>query len=186
MGLRLDVPLEPRWIALGFGIECKVRPLSSATVASVQAKAARLAREMMTAAEAEKLAGLVEAKDLSEDDLRAGLTEMYLAIVLGQATIMEWTGFFDRPGRAAAVTDDNIAAAMRLPLVGPRFVGEFFRPYAPLVEEGNGSALPQPGSMTAAPITAGAAEPSAPIPASSAATARRRSKARTAPKAAPR
>jgi len=184
-GLRIDLPQEPFWIALGYNIEMKCRPLTSATIGSLQAKAARLAREMTTVAEAEKLAAVVDAKDLSDDEIRHGLAEMYTAILLGQAVIIEWSGIFGATG-AAPVNDETIAAAMRLPLIGPRFLAEYFRPYGLAVEEGNGSASRPAGSMAATRTTAGDAEPKETTPATSAGTARPRSKARTRRKATPR
>ncbi|MBX3488865.1 hypothetical protein [Parvibaculum sp.] len=184
-GLRIDLPQQPFWIALGYNIEMKCRPLSSATIGSLQAKAARLAREMTTLAEAEKLAAVVDAKDLSDDEIRAGLGEMYTAVLIGQAVIVEWSGVF--AGAAAApVNDETVAAAMRLPLIGPRFLAEYFRPYGLVVEEGNGSAPPPAGSRAAAPTIATDAEHSETTPAGNAATARPPSKGRTRRKGKPR
>ena len=185
-GLRIDLPQAPFWVALGFNIEIKCRPISSATIGSLQAKAARLAREMTTAAEAEKLAAVVDAKDLSEEEIRAGLSEMYLAVLLGQAVIMEWTGIFGAGAAPQPVNDETVAAAMRMPLIGPRFLAEYFRPYGLVVEEGNGSAPPPNGSTAAAPNTAGAAAPKETTPDSSAGTARPPSRGRTRPKGRPR
>lgn len=138
MAVRLSLPKEPYWIDLGYGCRHRVRPATTALTASLQAKAERLARQMTEPAEAERLAGIIDAKDLSEEDVRHGLFQLYLAILVAQAVTVEWTGYEDETGAAPPVTDDNVAAAMRLPFMAKAFIAAYFAPYEAMAEEGKG------------------------------------------------
>ncbi len=154
MSVRLSMPREPYWIALGFGVRHRVRPASTALVATLKAKADRLAREMMDPVEAERLAGIMDAKDLSQEDLFAGLFRLYLAILVCQAATLEWEGYEDGDGNPLPVTDDNVAAAMRLPLISDAFLSKYFEPFAAAAEEGKGSGSSPNGTMAGGRPTA--------------------------------
>ncbi|HCX68953.1 hypothetical protein [Parvibaculum sp.] len=143
MGLRLNTKTEPYWLELDYGVAHKVRPLSSAMTASIRAKADRLAKSMLEADEAERLAGLIDDEDLTEKEIVDGLSEMYFAILLAQAATIEWRGWFDgkdESGRDKPVplSDEALAAAMRQPFMARLFLGKYFMPYGEVIEEGNG------------------------------------------------
>ena len=138
MGLRLNTRKEPYWIELGYGVAHKVRPLSTAMTGSIRAKADGLSRAMLETDEAERLAGIVDVEGLSEEDILAGLSEMYMAILLAQAATVEWRGWLDEAGAPVPLTADAVAAAMRQPFMARLFLAKYLAPYGEVIAEGNG------------------------------------------------
>lgn len=134
MAVRLDIPSTPYWIDLGYGVRHKVRPCTTVLLSTLQAKASRLAAAMLEPAEAERLAGMADAKDLSDEEIRDGFFQLYLAILLAQAATIEWEGYEGNP----PVTDDHVAAAMRIPMMAQAFMRKYLAPVEALAEEGKG------------------------------------------------
>lgn len=159
MGRRLKTRTGPYWIDLGYGIRHKVKPLSTAVVGAVRAKADRMAREMTDAAEAERIAELINLDDLTEAETIAGLSELFFATVLAQAATVEWSGWYDEedPPQPVPLGDSAIAAAMRQPFVATRFLSAYLAPYGEEIEEGKGLAPSRSGTTGAAPNIAEAA-----------------------------
>lgn len=149
MSLRLNMKKEPYWIELGYGVAHKVRPLSTAMTGSIRAKADRLSAAMLETDEAERLAGLVDVEGLSEKEVLAGLSEMYMAILLAQAATVEWRGWLDEAGAPVPLSGDAVAAAMRQPFMARLFLAQYMAPYGEVIAEGNGLA-PSPNGITAA------------------------------------
>jgi hypothetical protein len=138
MHLRLNLKSEPYWIELGYGVAHKVRPINSALAASIRAKARRMAEEMVEHEEAARLADLVDCEGLTQDEVIAGLTEMYFATVLAQATTIEWRGWTDKEGVPMPLNDKALAAAMRQPFMAQAFIQKYLSPEIEAEEEGNG------------------------------------------------
>lgn len=159
MGRRLKSSTAPYWIDLGYGIWHQVKPLSTAVVGAIRAKAARMAKEMVEAAEAERIAELINLDDLTEEETVAGLSELLFATVLAQAATVDWKGWYDEgePPQPIPLSDSALAASMRQPFVAERFLSKYLAPYGEEVEEGKGSAPSPTGTMAAAPSIAGAA-----------------------------
>jgi hypothetical protein len=155
--MRLQRRSKPYWIELGYGVAHLVRPLSSAMTAALRAKATRLSREMLEADEAERLADLIDVEGLEDEEIIAGLSEMYFATALARAATMEWRGWEDEAGEPLPLTERNIAAAMRQPFMAQAFLTSYLAPDQALVDEGNGSAPPPNGTTGVARNTAQAA-----------------------------
>lgn len=157
MGLRLNVKTEPYWLDLEYGVAHFVRPLSTALTFALRAKADRLAKAMVEPDEAERLAALIDVEGLEEEEILAGLSEMYFAIGLAQAATIDWRGWLDADDQPLPPTAKNLAAAMRQPFMARLFLARYFAPYAEVIAEGNGSAPSPNGTMAAALNIAGPA-----------------------------
>lgn len=138
MKLHLSLKTEPYWIDLGYGVAHKVRPMNTALAAAIRAKARRMAEEMVEHEEASRLADLVDAEGLTQDEVIAGLSEMYFATVLAQAATMEWRGWTAEDGTPLALSDKAIAAAMRQPFMAQAFMQKYLAPEIEVQTEGNG------------------------------------------------
>lgn len=138
MKLHLSLKTEPYWIELGYGVAHKVRPMNSALAAAIRAKARRMAEEMVEAEEAGRLAELVDVEGLTQDEVIAGLSEMYFATVLAQAATIEWRGWTDKEGGPMPLSDKAIAAAMRQPFMAQAFMQKYLAPEIEVQTEGNG------------------------------------------------
>lgn len=150
MKIRLGLPQEPYWITLFPGVRHRVRPASTLIVSTLKAKASRLAVAALEPDEAERLAGMCEGRDLSEEDRQQGFFRLYLAILTAQAATLDWEGYEDADGKPVPVTDDNVAEAMRMPLLSERWLEKYFELYVVAAEEGNGSGLSLNGTSTGA------------------------------------
>lgn len=162
--LRLGLPREPRWLALGNGVRILVRPLSTAIYRAATASALRQA----TAVAEEK--GLIEEAggsvldipDPLDRDGIEGLRQQFMLQALAQHAIAEWQGVGDEGGAPAPVTPASVAAFIRdFPLHAGRFEAGYLREIIDLAVEGNGSGAAPSGTTAAAPATAPGASPSA-------------------------
>lgn len=184
MGLRLSRRhKEPFWLALDFGIRMKVRPLQAPMLAAIRVKASRLAKAMEEPQQAERLLAIMDSSSMTDEDIRDGLFQHYVTVLLAQCAIVEWEGVFegddadgnplpeDAPAELMAVTDDNIAEAMLIPLVAERFYASYTARQSELIAEGNGSGLSSIGTSAAAlPI----AQDASPVAAATAPTKSKR------------
>lgn len=140
MGRRLKQKKGPYWIELGYGVWHEVKPLTTAVVGAIRAKADRMAKEMVEAAEAERIAEMICVEGLADEDVIAGLSELYFATVLAQAVTVNWKGWYDEstPPAAVPLSDKAIAEAMLQPFMAARFVSAYLAPYGEEIAEGKG------------------------------------------------
>lgn len=174
---RFDLPREPYWLDLPFGVRIKVRPLDAALFAA----ATRLAAEMLSEAQP----GFVRAIEAGESAkaVSDGVWAATLTTAVAQLAILDWTGIVDEesdpcsPDREAIhlVFDRNWMVAL-----------EFHRLYVlqaeGLVAEGEDCAPAPNGSSAGAPRIVEPAEiPEMDPPDLSRGLGRRPASARTAP-----
>jgi hypothetical protein len=165
--LKLNLKPEPFWLEIGGGIRVKVPPLDTAILRAVEYSAWQSYAAMKTAVNAGD-----EAAELAAD----AVARLEGAFALARtralcAQIMAWEGVAAEDGTPLAPTAEALDAFAAHPLAGPAFVKAYDATVAPLVAEGNGSAITSNGDGAAGTAIAEAASPpatadAAPAPAS--------------------
>jgi hypothetical protein len=117
---------EPYELELPYGLKVTVRPLTTGSMAAVQAAARRAVEAIERQARERTDAGLpLDAlPDLSAEGERDGFYQAQLIRELAVRHITSWTGV-ELEGGPAPPTPENIAAVMELYPVGERFFQEF-------------------------------------------------------------
>jgi hypothetical protein len=113
---------EPYEIALPYGLIVTVRPLTTASMAAVQAAARRAVEAIERQAQERTETGLAldGLPDLSPEGERDGFYQAQLIRELALRHITGWTGV-ELEGGPAPPTPDNVAAVMELYPAGERF-----------------------------------------------------------------
>lgn len=153
--IRLNLPHEPYWLDLPFGVRLHVRPIDTALDA-----AARFAA-------VEVLRGDADTEtDPAARARRLGRAKAALATSCAQAAILSWEGVLDADGAGPApVTPETVARLMAVPVIAEAFVTAWYEPLERLAAEGENCGAAPDGITAAAPTTAGDAEPMATPPA---------------------
>jgi hypothetical protein len=111
---------------LPYGLSVTVKPLTTAGMATAQARARRAVEAIERQARERTEAGLAldGLPDLSVEGERDGFYQAQLIRDLAVRHVTSWTGV-EVEGGAAPTTPENIAAVMNLYPVGERFFQEF-------------------------------------------------------------
>ncbi len=124
--LDLSTHKAPFEIALPYGVEVTVKPLTTAGMAATQAAARRAVEAIERQIGERQEAGLpVDGlPDLSAEGERDGFYQAQLIRELANRHVTSWTGV-ELEGGPAPPTAENVAAVMDLYPVGERFFQEF-------------------------------------------------------------
>ena len=163
--IRLNLPTEPYWLELGYGVRVKVRPPSTAIAAAVRAAAARRVDALRQDLAERKRSGvpLDGLPDLDDPDVREGHLQLVTAQSYARAAIVDWEGVLAAEGDApAAVTPQAVDDLMRIYALAVAFVSLYLQPIDVLAAEGNASRPAPNGTSAAAPDTASSAETATP------------------------
>jgi hypothetical protein len=117
---------EPYEIALPYGLEVTVKPLTTAGMAAAQSAARRAVEAIERQARERTEAGLPldGLPDLSAEGERDGFYQAQLIRQLAVRHVIAWAGV-ELGGGPAPPTPENIAAAMEIYPAGERFFHEF-------------------------------------------------------------
>lgn len=162
----LDIPAEPYWLDLPFGVRVFVRPLNGMVVAAAQNAALAAASAIQRARQDAIDTGMPvppDLPDLTDDALRDAFARVETARGLGRYGIMAWEGV----GNAAGTAEEPFsrAGAERLathPQIMEAFLLAYHMPVGRVDAEGNASAPTPCGSTAAGATIAADAHPSAP------------------------
>lgn len=173
MAIRLDLPEEPYWLDLGYGVCVKVRPLTTAMLSAARQHGWQRASDL-----AEQRAALVEAgvdaghlPDLSDEATRAGMAETLLIKALGRQAILDWEGVLEPDDTPAALTESAVDRLLDIHALALSFYDQYTAPLERLRAEGNGCGSAPPGTTATDPDTApGAGTADAPAPTAAAST----------------
>jgi hypothetical protein len=142
---------EPYRIALPYGLEVTVKPLTTASRAAAQAAARRAIEAIERQARERSEAGLTldGLPDIWAEGDRDGFYQAQLIRELAVRHITSWTGV-ELEGGPAPPTPENIAAVIELYPVGERFFQEFTLRQVLLNAAKNGSGLSAAGTSSLA------------------------------------
>lgn len=156
--LRLNIPTDPYWLALGYGVRVEVRPFNSALMLAVKSD--------------------IRAHVAAEGEASMTPDAQTFAFILNVAkrAILNWEGVGDENGVPVAPTPDGIAALLAHHQIFEAFERHYVMPRMVLDAEKNGSSPAPNGTSAGALITAAGAT----APAESAPTPRTNRKARKA------
>lgn len=156
--IRLNLPHEPYWLDLPFGVRLHVRPIDTALDAAARFAAVEALRADAAAANTET-GPAARAR-------RLGRAKAALATSCAQAAILAWEGVLDADGaEPAPETPETVARLMAVPAIAEAFVTAWYQPLERLAAEGEGCGAAPDGITAAAPTIAGDAEPMATPPA---------------------
>ena len=141
IGFKLSFPDEPEWIDVIPGIfRVLARPVTYVEQAAAEVYADRMMRQLNDGQEAVDAAGATIEKLPHEEDREAALRDLYHAQGLARQVILEWEGPLDEEGNPAAVTPENVDAAIRvIPYAGKLLMQKLQRTIFRRLLEGNGS-----------------------------------------------
>lgn len=149
----LDLPTEPRWIDLPFGVRVQVKPLDAPILAAARGAAIRAVREEL---------GVPGEQPDDDPAWRDARIEQELARGLARYGALDWEGVGDAWDRPLPFSQDGMAALLHHPGMPEAFSLAYTTPVARLDAEGNASAPAPNGSTAGAPDTAPDAESGAP------------------------
>ncbi len=110
--LRLKINKEPYWLELGYGVNVKVKPCTSAVFYEAKAYMNSKFAELAKIYQANKAAGIAidTVADIENPVKREAMADKYLLVGLGIAGILEWTGVLEaEEDKAAPLTESKIA-----------------------------------------------------------------------------
>ena len=144
--LDLRTPKTPFEIALPYGLNVTVKPLTTAGMAASQAASRRAVETIERQISERKESGLPTdgLPDLDDEAERDGFYQAQLIRELATRHIVDWAGI-ELGGSPAPPDAENIAAVMNLYPIGERFFQEFTLRQVLLNAAKNGSGLSATG-----------------------------------------
>ena len=162
----LDVPREPYWIDLSYGVRLFVRPLTTAVYSAARSAASKFIRELMESSKDMEGAGLevLGMPDVNNEHEVHGFSQMLFTQSLAQSAIIEWEGVLAPEGdEPAPVEDDFVNALIRdVPKLAEEFLIEYTLPQEQMIVEGEPSPSGQNGTSPEGSSTAETVEPTTP------------------------
>lgn len=139
--IRLNIPREPYWLDLGFGVRVRVRPLTTSIMATTRAGAWRKVRDLTQRQidDREVGADTSHMPDLTDPDVRSGVAEEMVTCELARWAIIEWDGVYAAEGDdVAEINEETVGDLMRaFPSVAERFLNRYTNHVDKLETEGN-------------------------------------------------
>lgn len=125
--LKLDLPTEPYWADLPYGVRVRIKPVTTAIISAAQQRAARLGREAAEAAGGEL-----------DPDMSRGLAFVLMAKALARFAVEAWEGVADAAGDPLPLSPDLAERLMDIESIASAFWDAAIKPIQVVTAEGNG------------------------------------------------
>ncbi len=155
MGVRIseNPPVDPYWLPLPRGVEVYVKPLSPALYQTARIAGTRKVGILLEAQDRIIEAGGVieDLPDLTDENAKLGLSQVFFAENLAIVAIMEWSGVYDMEGEKAKVSEGMIRGLMADPLINDAFLTRYISRLEAWLAEGKDSGISPNGTMAQVP-----------------------------------
>lgn len=137
--LRLNIPREPRWIALPHGVRLLLRPATAALVTTARLRAGRELQEMRAAVQTAKDSGmpLGDLPDVTEQARAEGYAFALTVLHLGRELVTDWDGVADADGAPLDFDVQQLPQVLSHPDIAEGFYRAVNDAQDEIVAEGN-------------------------------------------------